>query len=325
MPYIKMHHMNNILFIIGLLGVFAPVQSAFGWGSVGHRTTGYVAEKHLLPSVRTQIKEWLGSQDLGDVANWADTLKKDASWAHSSWYHFEKIEDGQTFLQSLKTMPNDQLEKGGTVSAILRAEQVFLNSRSTKLEKANALKFIVHFVGDIHQPLHTGRPADNGGNKVNVVWDGEDTNLHAIWDVHVIQYGHHDLFAEADEDYWPEEQYAHQLIQRFGREAVDKAALQDPDSWVRESMALRAAAYRYVNESEAAYTRRFLDTIDRRVYLAGVRIAGMINSMVMQTNPTATRLSLRSAIEKVVGVLSNYISLKPKATASPQLTTQILD
>jgi hypothetical protein len=198
----------------GLILLFSS--QAFAWGGLGHRTVARIAERNLLPHTAAQVGKLLGDQTLDRVASWADDVRSQGTYRATVWYHFEKMSDGVSFLDSLRALPDWQQKKGGIVGAILMANEILRSNKATPAEKTDALKFLVHFVGDIHQPLHTGRPADNGGSKITVTWFGETTSLHHVWDTAMILTGHPDIVSlnELFED--SSDPYAEYLVERLG-------------------------------------------------------------------------------------------------------------
>jgi len=150
--------------------------AAWGWGSQGHKIVAQVAENNLTAKAKLAVAKVLKGQTLADVANWADSIRADADWAHTKPWHFVDIPDGEDYGTA------EHSHEGDIVTAITEMIAVIKSSTTTALEKENALKFIVHFVGDIHQPLHVGRPDDRGGNSTRVKFEGKSTNLHSVWD-----------------------------------------------------------------------------------------------------------------------------------------------
>jgi len=297
------------VFLVGFFGLSSLLVSgqAWGWGSIGHRTVGQVADHYLLPEVKIELSKMLNNQSLASVANWADTIKSDPAWQGTKSYHFQDLPDGQSFMDNLRTQSQADQQKGGVVEAILQGEQDYLsNSNPTDLQ--NDLKFLVHFIGDIHQPLHAGRPEDLGGNKIPIRWNGFQTNLHAVWDSMMIESGHKDLFANSPKQ--EEIPYAQFLIQQYGNEAIDQASLADVDAWVEEDRVPRAAIYGDKNLPADQYTAEFLSTADHRIYLAGVRLANFLNQMVLKKETPPVRMSLISAIEQITGPMKQFIVLR---------------
>lgn len=313
---IRMKAMNSAVLISAFTlvnsGILMVPSKVLAWGTAGHRTVSEIAQDLLLPETEKRITEVLQGQKMSEVSIWADSVRKQSEWSFTAWYHFEKIFDGKDFLKNIQQLPQTDRELGGVVTAILQAEKVFTNPRSTTADKESALKFIIHFVGDLHQPLHTGRPEDKGGNSIPRTWEGFKTNLHAIWDFYIIETGHAELFQTADSS-TPEVVYAPYLKTKFKNLRLSSRQVQDINMWVNESLAMRPAAYEFMDEDPEEYTERFLSAVDQRVYVAGVRLAAMLNEMVMKEQPPTVRVQFLAAIEKVTGSISKFISIRPKA------------
>lgn len=287
---------------------------AWAWGTSGHRTVAEIAFQGLQPATKQRVSQLLGNSTMVSAATWADAVRSKAEWNHTAYYHFEKIEDGKTYLDNLQALPEQQQDLGGVVMAILQAERIFVSKNASETDKGNALRFIIHFVGDIHQPLHTGRPADKGGNMIPRVWNGFQTNLHSIWDSQLIESGHDDIFSVATVNADAKEKvYAAYLQNKFKKLSLTNNQLMNLNVWVDESLAMRPDAYTFMDESEDQYTHRFIDAVDSRVYLAGVRLAAMLNQMVIKEQPPTVRVQLVAAIEKIAGAISQIITLQPRA------------
>lgn len=291
--------------LLGFSSLFAT-SSAWAWGQIGHRTVGQVADNYLLPEVKIELAKLMDRQSLASVANWADTIKSDPAWKHTSSYHFQDIPDGQSLLQNIQSQSPEDQKKGGVVEAILQGEQDFLSSNN-QTDQVNDLKFLVHFIGDVHQPLHAGRPEDLGGNQIPIKWNGLRTNLHAVWDSVMIEDGHHDIFAgNAKTEEVP---YAQFLLKKYGGESVDQSTVNDVNAWVAEDQEPRAGIYDDKNLSASQYTSKYLEVADHRIYLAGVRLANFLNQMIMKKQAPEQRLELAAAIERITGPLTQIISL----------------
>ncbi|MGZ3723741.1 MAG: S1/P1 nuclease [Bdellovibrionales bacterium] len=289
---------------IALLFLASP--QVFAWGPVAHRATGVIADSRLSLQASAAVKSLLGTDSLGDIANWADAARSSGKYTQTVWYHFEKIPDGLTFMNNLNALPDWQRKKGGTVMAILEANHVLRNSVVAVPEKIDALKFLVHFIGDLHQPLHSGRPEDNGGVKTDVAWFGTAMNLHRIWDSGMIGTGHGELASAPDGG----TAYANYLLVKFEREPVDLTM--NVEKWLNESMSLRLAAYDLSYQSDqSGYQTRHLPEVDLRVYSAGVRIAALLNDIFAGMAIPASELDLQNKIEAVVGNLNSLIYFRP--------------
>src|SRR4030095_7418881 len=156
------------VFLAFALIIAMPV---FSWGLTGHRTISEIAQQHLNKKSRKELKKLIGRETLAWWANWPDFIKSDSNWNHASPWHYV---DGSahvsrdSFLAAIKNLP------GKNLYTQIPAMKAQLADKSLPIEqRKNALAFLVHLVGDLHQPLHVGRSDDQGGNKIVVYWFGE--------------------------------------------------------------------------------------------------------------------------------------------------------
>ena len=179
------HRIRPIMLAAGLLlaahpAMSAPTDSLLSssrrWGPVGHRIVARIAQARLTPRAEAEVARLLQGGSLASVASWADSVRtkrpQTGPWHYvdipiweSSYNAQRDCKDGLCVIVAL----TDQL-------AILR------DTRRSNAERGDALRFVVHFMGDMHQPLHAGERADKGGNDVKLRFNGKLTNLHALWD-----------------------------------------------------------------------------------------------------------------------------------------------
>src|SRR5262249_28509789 len=179
--------------------VLAFSAPALAWGPQGHRMVGDIAARYLGPETKAQVSELLnydrladgepsGRRTVGEVANWADEIK-DFPWGkrRASWHYDDASLCGDADYSKY-------CRNGRCASAqLVRQIEVLRDPRARPRARNEALKWIVHLVGDIHQPLHAADHRDRGGNLVKVSFFGErdnppygSLNLHAVWDVHLL-------------------------------------------------------------------------------------------------------------------------------------------
>lgn len=286
---------------------------AFGWGALGHRTTGQVAEAFLSPQAKQAVSQLLQGQHLADVASWADFLRNDPTMAHTKNYHFENVEDRQTYFGMLQSSSKDDRAKGGAIEAILVSERELEDPTTSMQQKQVALKFLVHFVGDLHQPLHAGRGSDRGGNTINVQWFGQRANLHAVWDTGMIMTGHADLFRGQAQNADYSVPLARYLIDKFRTNQPPQASRDNPVVWFQEGMAMRPQIYDpRVQTDQKAYQAENLDSLDLRLETAGLRIADVLNRIFAKVNAPREQMSIFDQIQKIVGPLNQIITLGPR-------------
>ncbi|MEK7354821.1 MAG: S1/P1 nuclease [Bdellovibrionota bacterium] len=283
---------------------------SFAWGPIGHRAGGLIAQENLTPQAKVEVAKLLGKENLGDVANWADEIKSGSQYKQAIWYHFEKIEDDDTYIETLQATPEAARKRGGLMAAILLSEDILRSKKASTLDKTVALKFLVHFVGDLHQPLHSGRPADKGGVTLPVTWFGMQTSLHGVWDSRMIKTGHEDIFTRAAQRADDGATYAEYLQTELKNTKVDTKT--HIEGWLEESMALRLGAYdkTYVSD-QTRYQSIHLKEIDVRVYESGLRLAAMLNDIYAGAPFPTADSDLHKRVENIVGSLDKIVNYKP--------------
>ncbi|HZF09450.1 MAG TPA: S1/P1 nuclease [Thermoanaerobaculia bacterium] len=242
---------------------------AFPWGATGHRVVGRIAEHHLSEAAARGVAGILGPESLAQVATWPDEIRSDPAWDRAKPWHFLSVDDGETYETTARDPQGDVVEAIGRFSKVLR------DPAAARADRAEALRFLVHFVGDVHQPLHVGRRDDRGGNSVRVNWFGENTNLHAVWDEKILEaeklsFSELALFLDHPTD---------------GEiQAWQSAGVVD---WAKESIAVRARVYD-IGDGKLSYAYQYVNVplVKRRLLQAGVRLAGLLNSIFAETGPS---------------------------------------
>ena len=168
-----------------LLGLCLAASDAMAWRGLGHRLVGELAYRQLSPAAQARVDELLRGEPeptLAAVAGWADAARDLPEYRHTAAYHYVRVNDPACVFERARDCRGDAC----VVGAIERYAAVLGDESRPAAERTEALKFVVHFVGDVHQPLHTGHRADRGGNDFQVNLRGEATNLHAVWDFQIL-------------------------------------------------------------------------------------------------------------------------------------------
>lgn len=170
-----------------VLIVFLLISSnASAWGTTGHRVIAEIAENHLSCKAKRQIKKIIGEQPLAYWANYPDFLKSNPDWKMADSWHYINFPSGLTKLDFEENLNNSSDENLYKRSLILIEE--LKNKNITQEKKLENLYFLIHLIGDAHQPLHVGREEDLGGNKIQVEWFRDTTNLHSLWDTKLVDF-----------------------------------------------------------------------------------------------------------------------------------------
>ncbi len=266
--------------------VLMSSSAVFAWGNTGHRVVGEIADRFLDVDTSVKVFKILKGQGLAHVATWPDEIKSDPtnyqytySWHFTTWpteeHDHTEAEETATSGVILKSI-NEQL-------AVLR------DPKATDDQKAFALKFIVHLVGDIHQPLHVGNGTDQGGNFCKVTYMGKAYNLHSLWDEGIIDFTNlsfTEIAKFVSEGKTVEEITAARngTIVDWARESKDLVPTLYPADIVpsTDQMSVRTYCKKEALPEEMPklsyeYAYKFQPIIEKRLYLAGVRLGMLLN------------------------------------------------
>ncbi|MBY0518177.1 MAG: S1/P1 nuclease [Bacteriovoracaceae bacterium] len=241
---------------------------AWAWGNIGHRVVAQIAESRLTPKTLAKVYQLTGKETLADIANWPDWIKSDENWPQASIWHYVSIPDGQTY----NDIPHSA--KGDIIQAIEKFSKEVGDTTLSKEKRWEALAFLVHLVGDIHQPLHAGKSDDQGGNLLKMTWFEHNSNLHEVWDEKVIEMeklSYTDYVAFIDK-------------KDRSRETVwSQAPLM---VWLEESIAMRSFVYDSLpvvpvgdpmpKAWEYKYYYKVSKRLNERLLMAGVRLAALL-------------------------------------------------
>ena len=172
------------ILILVFLGTAPPC--AFAWGPVGHETVAYIARDHLTPKAALGVARLLEpGQDMASVSNWADSIVQERPWT-ADWHHIDlDVRKNLTPADLADYCPRGKCVVGRIEWDIA----VLKNPKDSRAAKREALKFLIHFIGDLHQPLHCANDSDRGGNekflrlrRSNGQGQGDWVKLHSYWD-----------------------------------------------------------------------------------------------------------------------------------------------
>lgn len=261
----KMKKINVKVFLILSVFLYLPF-NGFSWGMLGHRITAEIADQYLHKNTRKAIKEILGNESIAMTSNWADFIKSDKSYDYLNTGHYVNLPENMTRTDLSNFLAH---EKGDNVYNKINEMISVLKTEKVDLEKRRlALRMLIHLVGDLHQPMHTARKEDLGGNRVNLLWFGEKTNLHRVWDEHLIEY--------------------QQLSYTEYTKAINHPTAQQFTTWQSASVEdMVFESYEVVNKIYAGvkaderltykYNFDWVSTVNEQLLKGGVRLAKILN------------------------------------------------
>ena len=254
--------------------------AARAYGPTGHRIVGAIAESYLCSVASDEVRVLLGGESLADAGVWADRIRSDPGWRHTSAWHYINVPDRGRIERASGG------DRGDVLWAIARFRAELSDPSVAPRHRAEALRFLVHFIGDVHQPLHVGRSDDRGGNEITVMLGGKRTNLHALWDAQAL--------LKADR---------RSVGYRVNGQAEALRGLTEPDIarlqrtparvWARESQYLRPYVYAFEPRAyggtfrpDTEYLARARELSKLRLSQAGVRLAGTLNEIYCPSRPS---------------------------------------
>ena len=242
----------------GLAAALLPCGVALAWGPVGHQTVAMAARAQLTPEALVHLQELMALEpgtSLAELATWADEHRS----PETGPWHYVNLPAGDCNYRPARDCPDGQC-----IVAVLDAQLRILESRAPPSERLQALKWVVHLVADVHQPLHAGMAEDRGGNRYQLQFLLRWSNLHTLWDSGLIHHMGEDaptLAARLARQFWPSAPGT--LSVRAAAEESCKIARQP-------------GFYPSGNVGQT-YISAYSPIVEQRLWLASVRLAALLN------------------------------------------------
>jgi hypothetical protein len=287
MTSVKAARMRCTTAVVLLLLAIASSARVHAWGGQGHRLVALIATERLTPAARRNVEWLLGPESLADVSSWADRYV-DGNYQTFYW-HFLNIPPEATSYDRDRDCPRQLgVAAGGrgdtwrdcAVDRILYNKARLADTTLDRADRAIALKFLVHFVGDLHQPFHA-LGVGHGGNDIPVTVFGAETcgnnpcNLHGVWDGALIAHRNLD-----------DAHYLSALQDLIRQNSWEARAAGVPAEWAMQSHGFAKGAllpeHGVVDE---AYYRAHIPVVDQRLALGGLRLAALLNEVLTAAPP----------------------------------------
>ncbi len=277
--------MKAPLFLAAAAAALVP-SPALAWGKTGHRVVAAIAETQLSGLARAHVHEILRyGESLDEAANWPDEMRAAPGefWQKTATpWHWVTLNG---IIYDHAPPEGDALEALGRFRATLK------DPKASLADKQLALRFIVHLVGDLHQPLHVGKCCDRGGNEIKVTWFGKPTNLHSVWDTQLV-----------DDEQLSFTEMAAKLERHISERDLIRWWDINPRDWISESAEYREQIYAAIpppkkpagkkSKGEQAvpdlsydYVYKFTPLMQQRLEQAGVRLAAYLNDIYSEPHP----------------------------------------
>ena len=263
------------------------------WGANGHRIVAKICYDNLSEAARSRVDEALGDNYLEQVSTWPDYIRAENGWDFASPWHYMTVQPDQdvaTVATQTAADPDifDVREAIYLMTDVLRGTEAARRQLQDLMDKnrveplagsldATALAFLIHFVGDVHQPMHVGKNRDLGGNKITVLYFGERYNLHSVWDTRIIE-----------QERLSYTEFA-RFVEKHTRSQREEWMASEPEDWMAESIVLRERIYNTLYDETDRdsglpsfgydYQHDFLPIVEQRLGAAGYRAAALLNGI----------------------------------------------
>lgn len=248
------------------IGFSMASSQVYAWGQIGHRVTGKIAENYLSEEAKAAVDALLPNESLAEASTYADEQRSNPAefWQKEAGpYHYVTVPEGKHYHEV------GAPEKGDSVTALTKFRKTLLDDNASQEDKQLALRFIVHIIGDLHQPLHAGNGTDRGGNDVKVRFFWEDSNLHRVWDSGML-----------DRRQLSYTEWSEWLGEKISDSDVERWSDTNPETWITESATIRDLIYpEDANRMSWDYLYEHLPTATLRLQQASVRIAAYLNEV----------------------------------------------
>jgi len=241
----------------------------FAWGTTGHRVVAEIAENHLSCKAKRKIKKIIGNQKLAYWANWPDFIKSNPDWKMADSWHYLNFPSGlnkNSFDENLNNSTDKNLYK-----RVLLIMNELKNDKNLPIEKQQEdLYFLIHLIGDAHQPLHLGREEDLGGNKIQIQWFHNPTNLHSLWDTKLVDFQNYSYTELAE------------VLDVHDKKLNKKLTEGNLNDWLFDSYQKSEIIYSQVKSGdELSYKYNYdnVSILEEQLLKAGLRLAKTLNEI----------------------------------------------
>lgn len=254
------------------IAVGPPAEEARAWGRLAHRASARIAEARLTPTTRAAVRDLLEpGESLADASLWADEVRRNRP--ETGPWHYVNVPLAEDRYDD-RFCP----KQGCVVDKVRAFRKVLADTSAPKEVRREALRFLIHFVQDMHQPLHVGDQADRGGNDTQVQYFGKGSNLHRVWDSGLIESAYPDDIKLTKD-----------LEVLVGAPSASGWGGGSEQDWANESLELARRAYRMGPKGlplkrgarlDEPYLRAYLPSAKERVAKSGVRLAVVLNAIL---------------------------------------------
>ncbi|MDR2912513.1 MAG: S1/P1 nuclease [Alistipes sp.] len=256
-------HFSTLIVAFAALMTSLP---AFGWGEKGHNAIAHIAQNHLTRRAQREVTRLLEGHNMAYWSSWADGLREDNRYDFISTWHYANADEGHTYATA------DKNPEGDVYTAVeLCVEKLREKGLSDSLRSLH-LKLLIHFVGDMHCPMHAGHASDRGGNGYAVNFRGRKTNLHSLWDSQFVDAAHA----------WSATEWAENVDVKLGRDARREIEAGTPLDWMEQTVVVSHSLYAGTPQNVSLswdYINKYAPLVEEKFMEGGYRLAKLLNEI----------------------------------------------
>ena len=256
----------KLKFLIPLCVFILSFSQAQAWGTIGHRVIAEIAERNLTKKAKRNIYKVTENQKLAYFANWPDFVKSDSRFKDNDSWHYINLEANLSEEECREALENSS-EKNLYKRVLILIDELEKDNLSDEKER-EYLYYLIHMIGDAHQPMHMGRPQDLGGNKISVKWFGQPTNIHAVWDSKLVDFEKYSYTEYAE---------VLDVLTKKEKKSVQQGELKH---WLFDSHILANEIYADAASREDLryeYHYKYKKMVEDQMMKAGLRLAKVLN------------------------------------------------
>lgn len=252
-----------------IAGCFLTSSYSFAWGTTGHRVVVEIAESHLNCKAKRQIKKIIGKQPLAYWANWPDFIKSNPDWKMADSWHYLNFPSGlnrSDFDVNLENSSDENLYK----RTLIIINELKNHKNLSLQKKQENLYFLIHLIGDTHQPLHIGREEDLGGNKIEVEWFKNTTNIHSLWDSKLVDFQQYSYTEYAE------------VLDFHDKKFNKTLTAGNLNDWLYDSYQKAEDIYANTKAGDKLwynYNYQYISTLEEQLLKGGLRLAKVLNEV----------------------------------------------
>ncbi|MEP6951039.1 MAG: S1/P1 nuclease [Ginsengibacter sp.] len=249
---------------------------SFGWGRTGHDIVIEIAFHFLKGDVKKNVITYLHGRTPEEASNWMDSVRSDPKYDFMKSWHYIDLEKGKPFVPSTEENLMNRL--------IITYNELGHKQTLSDARIDTNLLILIHLIGDLHQPLHTGYPEDEGGNTVDVKFLGISTSLHRVWDDNIIDS---EKITAVD---------CLQLYKNYTQKQIDSIKAINFIAWMNDGRKYLKSVYSFSDFTiDSKYIARNKPIIKRQLLFAGLRLAFVLEKLFDTSATTRDRALLFEA------------------------------